>query len=272
MNNVMDMDLPKINEFELPKWLVITPHTKHNVSMKSLLVQQEETLKSSALSTVKMLELINKIVYDCIDERKAPFDNIENFMKNITMADRETLIFGLVVASYGEEQDFNVTCNACSKTFTEKSNLVQNLEINLYNGKEPMLKKDVDVVLPVSKATAVLRMPTLWDEYIFANSKGISQEVIRKADDYLVVKALKLPAKDSKDPEKNTTVIMDNVFDIYAQMRSMPARDRKTIYKAWTENFGEYGTKVLIPTLCPHCGNRGEMNVSMISEMFRQSQ
>jgi len=88
MNNVMDMDLPKINEFELPKWLVITPHTKHNVSMKSLLVQQEETLKSSALSTVKMLELINKIVYDCIDERKAPFDNIENFMKNITMADR----------------------------------------------------------------------------------------------------------------------------------------------------------------------------------------
>jgi len=265
-------DMPQFQAFELPKWEVLTPHTLQKISMKSLLVQQEEALKTSAISTTKMLELINKIIFDCMDTHEAPFDTMENFMKSLTLADREALIYGLVVASYGEEQDFNVTCSVCSKTFTEKANLTQNVDIKIYQDKGAIIQKKVDVELPISKAIATLQMPTLWDEYIFANSKGVSPDVLRKADDYLTVKTLKILAKDEKEPEKTKYLIIDNVFEIYAYMRTMSARDRKTIYKEWNTVFGDCGVRVHIPTLCPHCGNRGEMFINMVNELFRLSQ
>lgn len=265
-------DMPQFQAFELPKWEVLTPHTLQKISMKSLLVQQEEALKTSAISTTKMLELINKIIFDCMDTHEAPFDTMENFMKSLTLADREALIYGLVVASYGEEQDFNVTCSVCSKTFIEKANLTQNVDIKIYQDKGAIIQKKVDVELPISKAIATLQMPTLWDEYIFANSKGVSPDVLRKADDYLTVKTLKILAKDEKEPEKTKYLIIDNVFEIYAYMRTMSARDRKTIYKEWNTVFGDCGVRVNIPTLCPHCGNRGEMFINMINELFRLSQ
>lgn len=266
-------DMPTFQSFELPKWEVITPHTQHRLLIKSMLVQQEEALKSSSLSTTKMLDLINKTVYDCLDSREAPFDTVDGFMKNLTLADREALIYGLIVSSYGEEQDFNVTCNACSKNFTEKASLTQNVDIKLYEDKEPILKKKVDVTLPVSKYTVQLQMPTLWDEYVFANSRGVSPDVLRKADDYLVVKQLNIPAVvDPKKPDEVKTLAINNIFEIYSYMRNMSPRDRKTIYSAWKENFGEYGLKIVIGTVCPHCGNRSDMYISMINELFRLSQ
>lgn len=265
-------DMPKFQSFELPKWEVFTPHTRHTLLMKSLLVQQEEALKTSAISTTKMLDLINKTIFDCMDTHDTPFNTIEGFMKNLTLADREALLYGLIIASYGEDQEFNVTCSACSKTFQEKANLTQNIDIKVYKDKEPILQKKVDVELPISKSIATLQMPTLWDEYVFANSKGVSPDVLRKADDYLAVKSLQMPAINEKDPEKPKMLIIDSVFEIYAYMRNMSARDRKTIYKSWNQHFGDYGIKVAVPTLCPYCGNRGELFISMINELFRLSQ
>lgn len=269
---MLSKDIPTIQTFELPKWEVITPHTQHSLLVKSLLVQQEEALKSSSLSTTKMLELINKTIFDCIDNKKAPFDSIDSFMKNLTLVDREALIYGLVISSYGEEQEFNITCSVCSKTFTQKANLTQNTDVNLYEGKEPLLKKEIKITLPVSKYEVTLQMPTLWDEYVFANSRGVSPEVLRKADDYLIVKQLDIPAVNNKEPEKLQTLHINNIFEIYSYMRNLPARDRRIIYDSWKDTYGEYGIKVIVSTQCPHCGNRSEMFINMISELFRLSQ
>ena len=194
-------DMPTFQNIEFPVWEVVTPHTGHSVSMRSLTVAQEEVLKTSATTPVKTLAIINQIIYECMQEKGTkPFDTLENFERNITMADREALIYGLIIASYGETQDFSITCPACGKNYEIKNaSLTENVEIKLYNNNESMIEKKVTITLPVSKYNAVLKMPTLYDERLFASSKGVGSDVLRKADDYIIVKSLDIPAKDDED-------------------------------------------------------------------------
>jgi len=266
-------DIPRFKQFDLPTFEVITPHTKHHIPVRSMLVEQEEMLKTSSLNPAKTVEMINRVVYDCMPDHAAPFETFESFEKNITMADREALIYGLIIATYGEWQDFSFQCPRCGKSVSRRVNLTENVKITLYNGAEPLLEKFPDVELPVSGAKAILQLPTLYTERVFANSKGVGEDVLRKADDYIIVKKLQLPsAEPVAEGEVPKMFDIDNVFEIYAYMRRMPAGDRKVIYKEWSNIYGDYGIQVMAPHICPQCEARTEMYINMLQELFRISQ
>lgn len=272
MNPVL-RDVQKIDSFDFPVWEVQTPHTRYNLMVRSLTVAQEEVIKTSAVSTANMLTLLNQIAFECIKEKPEALATLDLFEKNLSITDRLSILYGIIIASYGEDQEFNIQCSNCGYVYETKASLTTNANISLYTGKEDLLRKNPIIDLPVSKYKAVLCIPTLQDEKAFALSKGVSQEVIRKADDYIVVKELHLPSTTIKDGEEKTKwVVVDNIFEIYSRIRDLPTRDRKSIYRQWREIYSDYGIEVKIPSLCPQCTYRTTTPVNILGELFRLSQ
>ena len=282
-------DLPKFEDFQFPTYEVITPHSKLHLTVRSLTVAQEERLRESALTAAKATALLNQTVYECITEKEPPLDTIYNFERNVSIIDREALLYGILVASYGEEQDFTINCSACDFQYTVKENITENVDIRLYEGRESLIAKTVDVTLPISKYKAVLCLPTLKDEREFATSKGISQEILRRADSYIIIRELHIPQKQivtKQKPEENIEnesstnnseddkkyLVVKNVFEIYSYLRNLPSRDKIAIRKAWNEAYGNYGINLYVRGTCPNCGKSEENPVSLIAELFRLSQ
>lgn len=266
-------ELPKFDMFEFPVWEIITPHTGFRLKVRSLTVAQEEMLKTSAVSTLNMITLINQVVFECIQDRPEALSTLDLFEKNLTVTDRETILYGILIASYGEQQKFSIQCPSCGQTYDTNGSLTENADIKIYDGKEELLKKKVEIILPISKYKVILTIPTIKDEKMFTATKGISQDVVRKADSYLICKELQLPSTKTKEDGTTETkyYVKDNVFEIYADMRNLPALDRKHITKVWTENYGDFGVNVKIPAVCPLCSTRTESVLSMLGELFRLS-
>lgn len=266
-------DIPKFEDIQFPTYEVITPHSGLSLTVRSLSVSQEERLKESSLTPARATALLNQIIYECITEKNPPIDNLFNFEKNISLVDREAIVYGILIASYGEEHEFNITCSSCGHVYEIKENITENVEIKPYTGNENLITKYVEVELPVSKYKAVLCLPTLHDEREFASSKGVSQEILRKADSYIIVKELHaLKKSESDDDKEKKYLIIKNVFEIYSFMRNMPARDKIAIRKAWNEAYGDYGLRLKVRGVCPNCGRPEEFPVSLMAELFRLSQ
>ena len=265
-------DLPAMKKFDFPKYEVITPHTKHSFLIRSMTVNQENVLKESSVSASRALSIVNQTLFDCIEDKEAPFNTLEGFEQNLTMVDRTALIYGLIIATYGETQKLSYTCPNCGNRIEVEVNIPENTTVSMYEGNEPIITRRDVIELPVSKYKVVLGVPTLKDEKIFSLSKGVSKEVMNKVDDYLIVKKLIVPGTETSatGTELTQEYSIDNIFDIYTTVCQLPARDRKAIYNTWSENFGDYGVKVNIPIVCTACRTENESRMNVVEELFRQ--
>lgn len=265
-------DLPAIKQFTFPQFEVITPHTGHSFLVRSMTVSQESVLKESAVSPTKALSIVNQTIFECIENKEAPFNSLDGFEKNLSMVDRVALMYGLIIATYGETQKMNLTCPACDKSFEINANLTANTEVKLYQGKENFIDKTVQIELPASKYKVVLKVPTLYDEKTFSLAKGVSKELMNKIDDYLIIKQLIVPAIETLDNGEKVEkeMVINNILEIYTTICKLPARDRRFIYESWNDIFGGYGVNVSIPTICPDCGRETKIQLNVVEELFRQ--
>lgn len=265
-------DIPEVKKFKFPTYEVVTPHTHKSFLMRSLTVNQESILKESSVSSVKAASIVNQILFECIENKEEPYNTIEGFEKNLTMVDRVALMFGLLVATYGEDQDMIFTCPDCRKEIKIKGNLPMNSNVKLYEGDENLLDKTVQIELPVSKEKAELKIPSLYDEKAFLLTKNISKEISSKVNEYIIIKKLMLPSTviGEDGVKKDTIMVVDNLLEIYSHICKLPARDRKAIYAQWMEIFGGYGITIEIPITCPDCGRETTFQVNVVEELFRQ--
>lgn len=267
-------DLPTMKKFEFPVYEVITPHTNHSFTIRSMTVDQESVIKESSVSPVKLDTIISQTIFDCIENKKAPFNTLEGFEKNLTYRDREALIFGLIIASYGETQKYNYKCPNCEKEFEVEINLAENADVKIYDGSEDLINKEVTIDLPVSKYKAVVKLPSLFESKALYNIKGVDKSVIDKMSEYNIVKRLIVPGyetdKTGEKIEKN--YVIDKLIEIYSTIKSLPARDRKAIQNAVIDMYGKYRLAINIPTTCPNCGHEFETNLDVTQELFRNLQ
>lgn len=274
MANVVK-DLPTMKKFEFPVYEVVTPHTNHSFTVRSMTVDQESVIKESSVSPVKLDTIISQTIFDCIEDKKAPFNTLEGFEKNLTYRDREALIFGLIVASYGETQKYTYKCPNCEKEFEVEINLAENADVNIYDGGEDLINKEVTIDLPVSKYKAVVKLPSLFESKALYNVKGIDKTVIDKMSEYNIVKKLIVPGfeVDKATGEKiEKNYVVDKLIEIYSTIKKLPARDRKAIQNAVVDMYGKYKLAINIPTTCPNCGHEFETSLDVTQELFRNLQ
>ena len=261
-----------MKKFTFPVFEVVTPHTNHSFTVRSMTVDQESVIKESSVSPVKFDTIVSQTIFDCIENKEPPFTTLEGFEKNLTGRDREALIFGLVIASYGETQKYSYKCPNCGKEFEVEINLAENADVKIYDGNEDLVNKEITIDLPVSKYQAIVKLPSLWESKNIYNIKGVDKSLLDKMSEFNIVKKMIIPGTEvDKDTGevKERNYVVDKLLDIYNTIKGLPARDRKAIQNSVIDLYGKYGVNVNVPTVCPSCGHEFETRLDVVQELFR---
>jgi hypothetical protein len=84
--------------------------------------------------------LINNIIWGAIEDKPDEIKDIEQFKKMITLRDREAILYGIYCSTFGDEEDFKVTCRKCEHEENIKLSMSKIFSINAYPGSESMMK------------------------------------------------------------------------------------------------------------------------------------
>jgi hypothetical protein len=136
--------------------------------------------------------------------------------------------------------------------------------MNPYPGTN-IIGKEIQVELPISKGVvASIKQPTLYDESIALKSMGIG--VSSNMD--LLTETLIL-TKFQHNPESGDTIVYSDREDVIDAYKSLPAKDKRTIYSKYKDEFGQYGILLRMTTNCVHCGNQEAMDIDLVENFFR---
>jgi hypothetical protein len=250
----------------LPTYEVITPQTKRSFLIKSMTVADEEKMKASLMNEKKILQHLNKCLYDAIAEKEPKF-TLEKFLSHVTLKDREALLYGLYHITYDEIRNYTISCGQCSNSQDITINASDTFSINMYEGKVgEILKKRVTKDLKILKnVKVVIKQPTLLDEnnamkkFAFQN---YSNELI--AETLIIDKFVWEHMVEAKDPVE--IVDRDEIVRAYL---SLPAKDKKIISNTYVEEFGKYQIELKMQNTCTKCGNTEVIDIDLVDNFFR---
>lgn len=253
-------------EIQYPEYEVITPQTGKSYTLRSLNVQEEERLKGSLVTPTKVAEHLNNCIYNSLVSKPDDIKDMDSFLRNNTLKDRDGLLYGLYHISYEEIRNYQIKCTGCGKEYPVTVKASSTFNFNPYPGKDKILKDRIKVKLPGMKGvSAVIKSPTLFDEInnikVLSNRPGNSLELITEI---LIIDRFEQIPKDSKE-----AVIYSDRVDVIDAYLQLPSKAKRAIYKAYTENFDKYGIELKMTSSCPGCGTQGDYDIDLVESFFR---
>jgi len=248
---------------KFPEYEVLTPQTHLSFKVRSLTVQEEEKLKGSMMTPSKITEHLNKCIYESLVQKPEAINDYKSFLKNVSMKDRDCLLYGLYHITYDEIRNYDVRCSNCRKEYQVTVQASSTFNYSPYPGDD-IFQKRLEVILPVTEGVkAIIKQPSLEDEELairtLAASPGITIEIIFET---LVIESI------TEDFNGQTTTLTDRV-DIIDAYRSLPARDKRKIFEEYNELFGKYGVELKMKSYCSHCGNEELVTLDLVENFFR---
>jgi len=248
-----------------PEYEVITPHTHLSFSLRSLSVSEEERLKGSLMTPTKITEHLNKCLFESSVGKPEKIKDYKSFLGNLTLKDRDALLYGLYHITYEEIRNYDIRCSNCKKEYpiTVKASAMFNYTPY---PDEDILSKKYKIELPVSKGVSVfIKQPTLEDEESairnLSSTPGLTIEMITET---LIIDRFEQLSEEAVEP-----IIYNSRQDIIDAYRSLPARDKRAIYEKYNEEFGKFGVQLKMKAFCVHCGYEEVVNVDMVDNFFR---
>ena len=248
-----------------PEYEVVTPQTHLSFTTRSLNVQDEELLKGSLMTPTKVTEHLNKCIYESLVKKPDTIKEFKDFLKFVTLKDRDTLLYGLYHITYEEVRNYDVKCKNCKKDFSVTINASHTFNFNPYPGDD-ILTKRIKIDLPKTKGVACyIKQPTLEDEMDAIKNMsahpGVTMDVITET---LIIEKFEQDIESVKEP-----LIITNRIDVIDAYRSLPAKDKRTIYDRFNEEFGKYETELKMRVFCQHCGTEDIINIDLVDNFFR---
>lgn len=251
-------------DIKYPEYEVITPQTNLSYNIRSLNVQEEERLKGSLLSPIKINEHLNKCLYEAITKKPEIIADYDTFLKYTTLKDRDALLYGLYHITYEEIRNYDVLCGSCRREYPVTVQASSTFNINSYPGDD-IIKKETQVELPVSiGVTVFINQPTLFDEMVALKTIGVSA-----GTNMDILMETLIINKFQYNPEEGDTVIYSDREDVMDAYKSLPAMDKRAIYKEFREVFGQYGITLKMLSSCIHCGSQEEIDIDLVDNFFR---
>ncbi len=252
-------------EVKYPEYEVLTPQTKQSYTLRSLSVQEEEKLKGSLITPAKIAEHLNKCIFDTLVSKPEGVDDLDSFLRATTLKDRDALLYGLYHITYEEIRNYQVKCTSCGSEYPVTVQASSTFNFNPYPGKNILTDKK-KVELPISKGVfATVRQPSLLDEAHsigqLSNRPGTTIELITET---LIIEKFEQELEDKKTP-----IIYSDRVDIIDAYLSLPARDKRAIYKTYEEAFGLYGVELKMQASCTSCGNQEDFDIDLVESFFR---
>lgn len=251
-------------DIKYPEYELLTPQTKLTYNVRSLNVQEEEKLKGSLLSPIKINEHLNKCLYDVITVKPETILDYDTFLKNTTLKDRDAILYGVYHITYEEIRNYDIMCSSCTKEYPVTVQASSTFNFNAYPGDD-VLEKEVSVPLPISDGVvAYIIQPTLFTEMQALKTLGVAagtnMDILTET---MIIK------KFQQDSPGGSSVVYSERDDIMDAYMSLPAKDKREIYKQYKEEFGQYGISLKMLSTCAHCGNQEEIDIDLVSNFFR---
>jgi hypothetical protein len=248
-----------------PEYEVITPQTHLSFTTRSLNVQDEERLKGSLMTPNKVTEHLNKCIYETLVKKPDTIKEYKDFLKLVTLKDRDTLLYGLYHVTYEDIRNYDIKCKNCKKDFAVTVNASDTFSFNPYPATD-VLTKRVKVELPKTPGVVCyVKQPTLEDEMVAINSMssrpGTTMDVITET---LIIDRFEQNIEAIVEP-----IVFDQRNDIIDAYRTLPAKDKRLIYETFLENFGKYETELKMRVFCQHCGTEDIVNIDLVENFFR---
>lgn len=252
-------------DVKLPEYEVICPHTKFSFNMRSLNVQEEERMKGSFITPAKITDHLNKCIYDSISKKPAEIKDFNEFLRLLTLKDRDSLLFGLFHITYEEIRNYEIRCSSCKKEYPVTIKASDTFNYTEYPN-DNILSQRIKVDLPINKGVvAIIKQPSLFDETTalkeLSNRPGTSVDLIIET---LIIEKFEQDVTSSKKP-----IIYSDRIDIIDAYLSLAARDKRIIHDQYLESFGKYGIELKMKTYCPSCGNEEEVIIDLVENFFR---
>ena len=249
-----------------PEYEVITPQTKLSFTVRSLNVQEEERLKGSLLTPQKITEHLNKWLYESLVTKPEVIKDFKTFLENVTLKDRDALLYGLYHITYEEIRNYDIKCGNCRKDYPVTVKASSTFNANPYPEEDDIRKKKILINLPVSKGVkAYLKQPVLLDEVeAIKNLSAAPGLTIDNIVETLIIDRFEQDVEAAVEP-----VVWTDRNDIIDAYRSLPAKDKRSIYEKYNEEFGKYNIELKMKTFCIHCGNEETINIDLVENFFR---
>jgi len=248
-----------------PEYEVVTPQTKHSFTLRSLNVQEEEKLKGSMISPQKIAEHLNQCLFDSLVKKPEVVKNLDTFLRNVTLKDRDALLYGLYHVTYEEIRNYELKCGSCSKQYPVTVKASDTFNFVPYP-RADILKARIKVELPASPGvSATIKQPTLFDEV--SSMRTLSSRPNSTMD--LITETLIIESFEENVPEKTEELIYKDKADIIDAYLTLPAKDKRAIYRAYDEQFGKFGVKLKMKSYCPACGVDEDHDIDLVENFFR---
>lgn len=252
-------------QVKYPEYEVITPQTKQSFTLRSLNVSEEESLKGSLVTPNKIADHLNSCIYQSLVKRPDSITNLDSFLRNTTLKDRDALLYGLYHITYEEIRNYKLKCEKCSNEYDITIQASSTFNFNQYPG-ENILNERISFELPISKGVFVtLKQPTLFDEMTgiktLGTRPGSTLDIITET---LIIEKFEQDIVDTKEPK-----VYDDRIDIIDAYFSLPARDKREIFKQYTEKLGQYGVVLKMKSNCTSCGYESVHELDLVESFFR---
>ena len=248
-----------------PEYEVITPQTNKSYTLRSLNVQEEEKLKGSLVTPQKIAEHLNICLFESLVQKPEGIKDLDAFLKNVTLKDRDALLYGLYHVTYEEIRNYELKCASCNNTFPVTVKASSTFNYKAFPGKD-VIKSRAKVKLPASQGvTVVVKQPTLFDE--LSNMKSLGSRPGSTME--LITETLIIDSFEQNIEEKVEPTIFKDRVDVIDAYLTLPARDKRAIYKQYEESFGQYGIELKMQSHCPQCGDEEVYDIDLVENFFR---
>lgn len=217
-----------------PSYSVITPQAGFPYEVRGMSVGETAQLRASNIGTTKIWGVINKVIWNCITDAPEVVSDYDSFLENTTIRDRESLLYAVDHATYGDKKQYTVTCSECKHEQNVHTTFGEMFSMNPYPGSETI--KDSYRVIKVRDKDA-------YDPNIEDSSKrkkyipeGMPYDIaIQQFDKEYVDKVFK--EREEKQNETSENVESDK--------KSTRGRKKKTTKEEIDENIETILTKRL---------------------------
>jgi hypothetical protein len=252
-------------KIKYPEFEVITPQRKQSFSVRSMTVSEEETLKGSILTPITVAEHLSKVLWDCIVKKPDDIQTYEDFISKTTLRDRDTLVYGLYVATYKDTQNFSITCRDCGTENKVKINMEKGFSFMTWEKDEDCLNARIKIPFKVLEGCACyLKAPTIKDEIeMTKNTVNMSEKDATLATNIIMVDSIELAPSE----ENGQVEVIKDKMNIMKAFSQLPAYDRKLITREYEENFDKYRISVHATNKC-RCGADQKLNIDVTRQFF----
>ena len=250
-----------------PEFEVITPQRKQSFTVRTMTVNEEENLKGSLLTPLTVPEHLAQVLWTCICKKPDYIKTYDDFINNVTLRDRDALIYGLYVATYKDIQNFTITCRECDKQTKVKVNMDKSASFDVWpDDKGDIMKYHEKIELEITQGVdCYLKVPTMADEIeISRQAMKMTEKMASLATDSLMIEKFVIhgtaenPTPDEIIKEKN------NIVTGYT---TLPAKDRKTIDAKYRDVYDTKRMTVMTEFKC-ECGNVQKVPIDITRQFF----